>query len=124
MWIFCVLFVIEMNIFLFLWMDFVDFKQSFYVLFGVYFEMLILCSGVFFVFCWVVKVEGFEFIEGIVIWVELGGLLNVGMWVYFYDEILDQVCEVLLLDVVVVGLYGVMIVDGCIDCEGVLLEVV
>lgn len=105
-------------------MDFSDFEQSFYAAPGAHPETPTLCSAVFPALRKQAKTGAFDLIEGTATWAEPGGLLNAKTWQRLRDEVLDQVRAAMPLDGVVLGLHGAMIAEGCVDCEGVLIEAV
>ena len=65
-----------------------------------------------------------ELVEGTATWAEPGGLVNARTWDRLREEVLDQLKAALPVDAVVLGLHGAMIADGCVDCEGTLIEAV
>ncbi|MEM6712686.1 MAG: M81 family metallopeptidase [Pseudomonadota bacterium] len=122
--IFCASLATETNTFSPLRMDFSDFAQSFYARPGEHPETPTLCSAVFPALRSRMKSDGFTLIEGTATWAEPGGLLNARTWIQLRDEVLSQVRDAMPLDAVVLGLHGAMIADGCVDCEGTLIEAV
>ncbi|MEM1287871.1 MAG: M81 family metallopeptidase [Pseudomonadota bacterium] len=122
--IFCASLATETNTFSPLRMDFSDFSQSFYAPPGEHPETPTLCSAIFPALRARAHGDGFTLIEGTATWAEPGGLLNAQTWVQLRDEVLAQVRDAMPLDAVVLGLHGAMIADGCVDCEGMLIEAV
>lgn len=120
--VFCASLATETNTFSPLRTDFSDFEQSFYAPPGEHPETPTLCSAVFPALRRRSKDEGFDLIEGTATWAEPGGLLNASTWQKLKMEILDQVQDAMPLDVVILGLHGAMIAEGCVDCEGILIE--
>ena len=120
--IFCASLATETNTFSPLRMDFSDFAQSFYALPGEHPDTPTLCSAVFPVLRKRSVAENFTLIEGTATWAEPGGLLNAQTWERLRDEVLEQIKAALPLDAVILGLHGAMIADGCVDCEGSLIE--
>ena len=122
--VFCASLATETNTFSPLRTDFSDFEQSFYAPPGKHPETPTLCSAVFPVLRERAQSGGFDLIEGTATWAEPGGLLNKETWQRLKQEVLDQVKAALPLDGVVLGLHGAMIAEGCLDCEGVLIEAI
>lgn len=120
--VFCASLATETNTFSPLRTDFTDFEQSFYAKPGAHPETPTLCSAVFPALRARVESEGIELIEGTATWAEPGGLLSKRTWRRLRDEVLDQLRAALPLEAAVFGLHGAMIADGCVDCEGELLE--
>ncbi|MCB1453698.1 MAG: M81 family metallopeptidase [Rhizobiaceae bacterium] len=121
---FCASIATETNTFSPLRTDFADFAQSFYAPPGEHPETPTLCSAVFPALRARAATGEIELIEGTATWAEPGGLLNRHTWERLRDEVLGQVREALPLDVVILGLHGAMIADGCVDCEGELIAAV
>ena len=122
--VYCASLATETNTFSPLRTDITDFEQSFYAGPGDHPETPTLCSAVFPALRRRSKSEHFTLIEGTATWAEPGGLLSHATWKQLRDEILDQVAAAMPLDVVVLGLHGAMIADGCVDCEGTLLSAI
>ncbi|MFV1601877.1 MULTISPECIES: M81 family metallopeptidase [unclassified Phaeobacter] len=120
--IFCASLATETNTFSPLRTDFSNFEQSFYAPPGKHPDTPTLCSAVFPALRRRSKEEGFELIEGTATWAEPGGLLNASTWHQLKQELMGQVRAALPLDAVVLGLHGAMIAEGCVDCEGSLIE--
>ena len=120
--VFCASIATETNTFSPLRTDFSDFAQSFYAAPGDHPETPTLCSAVFPALRKRAAAGEVELIEGTATWAEPGGLVNARTWARLRDEVLEQLRAALPVDAVVLGLHGAMIADGCIDCEGVLIE--
>lgn len=120
--VFCASIATETNTFSPLRTDFSDFAQSFYAGPGEHPETPTLCSAVFPALRTRASNGEIELIEGTATWAEPGGLVNAATWERLKDEVLDQLRAATPVDVVVLGLHGAMIADGCTDCEGVLIE--
>ena len=122
--VFCASLATETNTFSPLRTDFSDFEQSFYAPPGQHPDTPTLCSAVFPALRNRAQLNELELIEGTATWAEPGGLLNQETWERLKQEVLDQVKAALPLDGVVLGLHGAMIAEGCLDCEGVLIEAI
>ncbi|TLP67161.1 M81 family metallopeptidase [Parasedimentitalea maritima] len=122
--VFCASIATETNTFSPLRTDFTDFEQSFYAAPGDHPETPTLCSAVFPALRKRARAGDIELVEGTATWAEPGGLVNARTWARLRDEVLDQLRAALPVDAVVLGLHGAMIADGCVDCEGVLIEAV
>ncbi|AHD11851.1 M81 family metallopeptidase [Phaeobacter gallaeciensis] len=120
--VFCASLATETNSFSPLRTDFTDFEQSFYAAPGEHPETPTLCSAVFPALRKRVQSEGIELIEGTATWAEPGGLVSRSTWERLRNEVLDQLRAALPVDAAIFGLHGAMIADGCVDCEGELLE--
>ena len=122
--VFCASVATETNTFSPLRTDFSDFSQSFYAAPGQHPETPTLCSAVFPALRKRAQAGEIELIEGTATWAEPGGLVNARTWTRLREEVLDQLRAALPVDAVVLGLHGAMIADGCVDCEGMLIEAV
>ena len=122
--VFCASLATETNTFSPLRTDFSDFQQSFYAQPGEHPKTPTLCSAVFPALRRRAQSNEIELIEGTATWAEPGGLLNKETWVRLKWEVLDQVTAALPLDGVILGLHGAMIAEGCLDCEGELIEAI
>lgn len=122
--VFCASIATETNTFSPLRTDFADFEQSFYAPPGEHPETPTLCSAIFPVLRSRAAAGEIELIEGTATWAEPGGLVNNATWTRLRDEVLRQLRNALPVDAVVLGLHGAMIADGCVDCEGELIEAV
>jgi microcystin degradation protein MlrC len=65
--------------------------------------------------------RGWTVIEGMVAAAQPGGLTTREAWTTLRDELLADLRAAMPVDVVVLGLHGAMVADGCDDCEGELL---
>lgn len=122
--VFCASVATECNTFSPLRADFTDFAESFYAPPGAHPDTPTLCSAVFPALRKRAAAGEIELIEGTATWAEPGGLVNAATWDRLRDEVLDQLRAALPVEAVVLGLHGAMIADGCVDCEGVLIEAV
>lgn len=120
--VFCASIATETNTFSPLRTDFSDFRQSFYARPGEHPETPTLCSAVFPALRARAATGEIELIEGTATWAEPGGLVNARTWKQLKDEVLDQLRAALPVDAAIFGLHGAMIADGCLDCEGELIE--
>ncbi|MEM8701714.1 MAG: M81 family metallopeptidase [Pseudomonadota bacterium] len=120
--VFCASIATETNTFSPLRTDFSDFEQSFYAPPGAHPETPTLCSAVFPALRKRAARGEIELIEGTATWAEPGGLVSAPTWQRLRGEVLGQLKAALPLDAVIFGLHGAMIADGCVDCEGDLLE--
>lgn len=120
--VFCASIATETNTFSPLRVGFSDFEQSFYAPPGEHPETPTLCSAVFPALRRRARAGEIELIEGTAAWAEPGGLVNAAAWARLRGEVLDQLKAALPVDAVVFGLHGAMIADGCVDCEGDLIE--
>lgn len=120
--VFCASIATETNTFSPLRTDFSDFSQSFYAAPGDHPETPTLCSAVFPALRNRAQAGEIVLIEGTATWAEPGGLVNAQTWARLRDEVLDQLRAALPVEAVVLGLHGAMIADGCVDCEGMLIE--
>ena len=122
--VFCASVATETNTFSPLRTDFADFAQSFYARPGEHPETPTLCSAVFPALRKRAKAGEVELIEGTATWAEPGGLVNARTWDRLREEVLDQLKTAMPVEAVVLGLHGAMIAEGCVDCEGTLIEAV
>lgn len=114
----------ETNTFSPLRTDLQDFRDSFYAGPGDHPATPTLCSAVFPVARDRARQYGWQVIEGTATWAEPGGLVNARTWELLRDQMLAEIRAVLPLDIVLLGLHGAMVADGCLDCEGEILEAV
>lgn len=114
----------ETNTFSPLRTDLQDFKDSFYAQPGEHPETPTLCSAVFPVARDRARQYGWSLTEGTATWAEPGGIVNQQTWEFLRDQLLDEVRLAMPLDIVLLGLHGAMVAQGCRDCEGELLEMV
>lgn len=122
--VFCASIATETNTFSPLRTDFSDFAQSFYAPPGEHPETPTLCTGIYPELRRRAQQGEFELIEGTATWAEPGGLVNAKTWDRLREEVLEQLKAALPVDAVLLGLHGAMIADGCLDCEGELLQAV
>jgi len=111
----------ETNTFSPLRTDLQDFKDRFYAPPGEHPPTPTLCSAVFPVARRVAAQYQWQIIEGTASWAEPGGMLNQQSWEFLRDQLLDELCEALPVDMVLLGLHGAMIAQDCTDCEGELI---
>ncbi|WP_244953796.1 M81 family metallopeptidase [Stappia indica] len=114
----------ETNTFSPLRTDLQDFRDSFYAGPGEHPATPTLCSAVFPVARDRARQYGWDVIEGTATWAEPGGLVNARTWELLRDQMLAEIRAALPLDIVLLGLHGAMVADGCLDCEGEILEAV
>lgn len=114
----------ETNTFSPLRTDLQDFRDSFYAGPGEHPATPTLCSAVFPVARERARQYGWDVIEGTATWAEPGGLVNARTWELLRDQMLAEIRAALPLDIVLLGLHGAMVADGCLDCEGEILEAV
>ncbi|MBU0914316.1 MAG: M81 family metallopeptidase [Gammaproteobacteria bacterium] len=109
----------ETNTFSPMYTDLVSFYQSFYAPPGQHPATPTLCSAPL-VACreYAELNAGVEVIEGSCAWAEPGGLLNRLSYEHLRDEILQQLCAAMPVQVVLLGLHGAMVAQGYDDCEG------
>lgn len=122
--VFCASIATETNTFSPLRTDISDFEESFYAAPGDHPETPTLCSGVFPSLRERARRGEISLVEGTATWAEPGGLVNRATWHRLRDEVLEQLRAAQPVDAVVLGLHGAMIADGCVDCEGELIEAV
>ena len=65
---------------------------------------------------------GWVVVEGLVAAAQPSGPTTSQAWAHLRDTLLDDLRAALPVDVVLLGLHGAMVADGCDDCEGELLE--
>ena len=114
----------ETNTFSPLRTDLQDFRDSFYAGPGDHPATPTLCSAVFPVARDRARQYGWQVIEGTATWAEPGGLVNARTWELLRDQMLAEIRAAMPLDIVLLGLHGAMVADGCLDCEGEILEAV
>lgn len=122
--VFCASIATECNTFSPLRADFTDFRQSFYAPPGEHPETPTLCSAVFPALRRRARDGEIDLIEGTATWAEPGGIVNAPTWERLRNEVLEQLRAALPVDAVILGLHGAMIADGCVDCEGTLIEAI
>jgi microcystin degradation protein MlrC len=68
--------------------------------------------------------RGWTLIEGLVAFAQPGGVTTRAAWQALRDELLADLRAALPVDIVLLGLHGAMVAEGCDDCEGELLRAV
>lgn len=68
--------------------------------------------------------RGWTLVEGLVAFAQPGGLTTRAAWQALRDELLADLRRAMPVDIVLLGLHGAMVADGCDDCEGELLRAV
>ena len=66
--------------------------------------------------------EGWELVEGMVASAQPSGITTRHAYESLRDELLADLRQALPVDIVLLGLHGAMVADGCDDCEGDLLQ--
>lgn len=122
--VFCASIATETNTFSPLRTDFSDFEESFYAPPGHHPSTPTLCSAVYPALRQRADRGELVLIEGTATWAEPGGLVNAHTWQRLRDEVLGQLRTALPVQAVILGLHGAMIADGCVDCEGELIEAI
>ena len=112
----------ETNTFSPLRTDLRDFKQSFYAPQGMHHITPTLCSAIYPVARAKARDYGWNLIEGTATWAEPGGLVNQQTWLDLRNQLLKELQTALPLDIVLLGLHGAMVSQGCLDCESELIE--
>lgn len=114
----------ETNTFSPLRTDLQDFKDSFYAPPGEHPVTPTLCSAIYPVARSRASQFDWQLVEGTACWAEPGGIVNQKTWEFLRDQLLDELRAALPVDIVLLGLHGAMVAQGCLDCEGELLEAV
>ncbi|MCY4462637.1 MAG: M81 family metallopeptidase [Albidovulum sp.] len=114
----------ETNTFSPLRTDLRDFKDSFFAPPGLHPSTPTLCSAIYPVARAKSGEFGWTLIEGTATWAEPGGIVNQRTWENLRDQLLDELRDALPVDIVLLGLHGAMVSQGCLDCEGELIEAV
>ena len=114
----------ETNTFSPLRTDLRDFKDSFFAPPGLHPLTPTLCSAIYPVARSKADEFGWELIEGTATWAEPGGIVNQLTWENLRDQLLKELKDALPVDIVLLGLHGAMVSQGCLDCEGELIEAV
>jgi len=114
----------ETNTFSPLRTDLRDFKDSFYAPPGQHPATPTLCSAIYPVARTKAEKIGWTLIEGTATWAEPGGIINQRTWETLRDQLLAELRLALPVDIILLGLHGAMVSQGCLDCEGELLEAV
>lgn len=112
----------ETNTFSPLRTDLRDFKEGFYAEPGRHPDTPTLCSAIYTVARARAERYGWHLIEGTASWAEPGGMVNRETWRFLRDQLLDELRDALPVDIVLLGLHGAMVAQGCLDCEGELIE--
>lgn len=60
--------------------------------------------------------------EGVVTFAEPGGIVTKDTYRSFRTELINDLVRTLPMDIVLLGLHGAMVAEGCDDCEGDILE--
>ncbi|MGB5871457.1 MAG: M81 family metallopeptidase [Albidovulum sp.] len=111
----------ETNTFSPLRTDIQDFRESFYALPGQHPKTPTLCSAIY----PAARARAAEFkwqiVEGTACWAEPGGIVNQHTWEFLRDQLLAELRAAMPVDIVLLGLHGAMVSQGCLDCEGELL---
>jgi microcystin degradation protein MlrC len=68
------------------------------------------------------KAQGWTLLEGLVAAAQPGGITTRAAYEALRDELLADLQAALPIDMVLLGLHGAMVADGCDDCEGDLLQ--
>ena len=114
----------ETNTFSPLRTDLRDFKDSFFAPPGLHPSTPTLCSAIYPVARAKADEIGWTLIEGTATWAEPGGIVNQSTWENLRDQLLQELRDALPVDIVLLGLHGAMVSQGCLDCEGELIEAV
>jgi len=114
----------ETNTFSPLRTDLRDFKDSFFAPPGLHPSTPTLCSAIYPVARAKSGEFGWTLIEGTATWAEPGGIANQRTWENLRDQLLQELRNALPVDIVLLGLHGAMVSQGCLDCEGELIEAV
>jgi microcystin degradation protein MlrC len=68
--------------------------------------------------------RGWTLIEGLVAFAQPGGVTTAAAWHQLKEELLADLRAAMPVQIVLLGLHGAMVADGCDDCEGELLRAV
>ena len=66
--------------------------------------------------------RGWTVLEGLVAFAMPGGITTRAAWNTLREQLLDDLRAAMPVDIVLLGLHGAMVADGCDDCEGELLR--
>ena len=66
--------------------------------------------------------RGWTVLEGLVAFAMPGGITTRAAWDTLREQLLDDLRAAMPVDIVLLGLHGAMVADGCDDCEGELLR--
>jgi microcystin degradation protein MlrC len=114
----------ETNTFSPLRTDILDFKESFYAPPGQHPKTPTLCSAIYPVARARAAEFNWQIVEGTASWAEPGGVVNQHTWEFLRDQLLTELRAAMPVDIVLLGLHGAMVSQGCLDCEGELLAAV
>lgn len=114
----------ETNTFSPLRTDILDFKESFYAPPGQHPKTPTLCSAVYPAARARAAEFNWQIVEGTASWAEPGGIVNQHTWEFLRDQLLTELRAAMPVDIVLLGLHGAMVSQGCLDCEGELLAAV
>jgi microcystin degradation protein MlrC len=114
----------ETNTFSPLRTDIRDFKESFYAPPGQHPKTPTLCSAVYPAARFRAAEFNWQIVEGTASWAEPGGVINQHTWDFLRDQLLTELRAAMPVDIVLLGLHGAMVSQGCLDCEGELLRAV
>jgi microcystin degradation protein MlrC len=101
-----------------------DFKESFYAPPGQHPKAPTLCSAIYPVARARAAEFNWQIVEGTASWAEPGGVVNQHTWEFLRDQLLAELRAAMPVDIVLLGLHGAMVSQGCLDCEGELLAAV
>ena len=104
--------------------DILDFKESFYAPPGQHPKTPTLCSAIYPVARTHAAKFNWQIVEGTASWAEPGGIVNQHTWEFLRDQLLTELRAAMPVDIVLLGLHGAMVSQGCLDCEGELLTAV
>ena len=114
----------ETNTFSPLRTDILDFKESFYAPPGMHPKTPTLCSAVYPAARARAAEFNWQIVEGTASWAEPGGIVNQQTWEFLRDQLLTELRTAMPVNIVILGLHGAMVSQGCLDCEGELLAAV
>jgi microcystin degradation protein MlrC len=114
----------ETNTFSPLRTDILDFKESFYAPPGQHPKTPTLCSAIYPAARARAAELNWQIVEGTASWAEPGGVVNQHTWEFLRDQLLAELRAAMPVDIVLLGLHGAMVSQGCLDCEGELLAAV
>ena len=114
----------ETNTFSPLRTDLRDFKDSFFAPPGMHPSKPTLCSAIYPVARARAGEFDWELVEGTATWAEPGGIVNQRTWEDLRERLLGELRAAMPVDIALLGLHGAMVSQGCLDCEGELIEAV
>jgi microcystin degradation protein MlrC len=114
----------ETNTFSPLRTDIRDFKESFYAPPGQHPKTPTLCSAIYPAARARAAEFNWQIVEGTASWAEPGGIVNQHTWEFLRDQLLTELRAAMPVDIVLLGLHGAMVSQGCLDCEGELLAAI